>query len=95
MLPTRTDAVLLTGVTGFVGTAVMLRILERSARPVVALVRAADTMEATARLRGALAEVAPSELVDAYMSRCSAIPADLLVDGLGLRHAERERLARV
>ena len=65
----------------------MLRILERSARPVVALVRAADTAEATARLRGALAEVAPPERVDAYMSRCSAVPADLLVDGLGLRHA--------
>jgi thioester reductase-like protein len=94
MLPTRTDAILLTGVTGFVGTAVMLRILERSARPVVALVRAADTAEATARVRRALAEVAPPERVDAYMSRCSAVPADLLVDGLGLRHADRERLAR-
>jgi thioester reductase-like protein len=94
MLPTRTDAVLLTGATGFVGTAVMLRILERSARPVIALVRAADTVQATARVRAAVAEVAPPELVDAYMSRCSAVPADLLADGLGLRHADRERLAR-
>src|SRR5215218_11247129 len=88
MLPTRTDAVLLTGVTGFVGTAVMLRLLERSDRPVVALVRAADTAEATARRRGALAEVAPAELIDAYMSRCSAVPADLLVVGLGLHHGD-------
>jgi thioester reductase-like protein len=94
MLHTRTDAVLLTGVTGFVGTAVMLRILERSARPVAALVRAANTEEATRRLRAALSEVADPELIDAYMSRCSAVPADLLADGLGLRHDDRERLAR-
>jgi thioester reductase-like protein len=94
MLPPRTDAVLLTGVTGFVGTAVMLRILERSARPVIVLVRAADTAQATARVHAAVAEVAPPELVDTYMSRCSAVPADLLADGLGLRHADRERLAR-
>jgi thioester reductase-like protein len=94
MLPTRTDAVLLTGVTGFVGTAVMLRILERSDRPVVALVRAADRREASARVRAALAEVAPPERVEAYMSRTTALPADLLVDGLGLDHADGEQLAR-
>jgi len=94
MLPTRTDAVLLTGMTGFVGTAVMLRILERSERPVVALVRAADRREATARVRAALAEVAPPERVEAYMARTSAVPADLLADGLGLRHGDREQLAR-
>jgi thioester reductase-like protein len=94
MLPTRTDAVLLTGVTGFVGTAVMLRILERSERPIVALVRAKNASDATARVRAALAEVVPAALVDTYMSRCSAVPADLLADGLGLRHADRERLAR-
>ncbi|MCW2993419.1 MAG: Male sterility domain protein, partial [Conexibacter sp.] len=94
MLPTRTDAVLLTGVTGFVGTAVMLRILERSERPVVALVRASDTEDATARVRAALAEVAAPGLVDAYMTRCTAVPADLLADNLGLRHFDREELAR-
>ncbi|MCW2983481.1 MAG: hypothetical protein JWR63_1051 [Conexibacter sp.] len=90
MLPTRTDAVLITGVTGFVGTAIMLRILERSDRPVVALVRAADRAEATARVRAALAEVAAGETLDASMSRITAVPADLLADGLGLRFAERE-----
>ncbi|HEY6757947.1 MAG TPA: SDR family oxidoreductase [Baekduia sp.] len=94
MLPTRSDAVLLTGVTGFVGTAVALRILERSDRQIIALVRAADRREAAERVRAALAEVAPAELVDAYAARCTALPADLMVDGLGLRHGDREELAR-
>jgi thioester reductase-like protein len=93
MLPTRSDAVLLTGVTGFVGTAVALRILERSDRPIVALVRAADRRDAARRVRDALAEVAAPELVDAYAARCAAVPADLLADGLGLRHADREEIA--
>jgi long-chain acyl-CoA synthetase len=93
MLPTRTDAVLITGVTGFVGTAIMLRILERSDRPVVALVRAADRAEAAARVRAALAEVAADETLDASMSRIAAVPADLLADGLGLRFADREDIA--
>jgi thioester reductase-like protein len=93
MLPTRTDAVLVTGVTGFVGTAVALRILERSDRPIMMLVRAGDRREAHARVHAALAEVTPPALLEAYMSRCTAVPADLLADGLGLRHADREELA--
>lgn len=94
MLPTRSDAVLLTGVTGFVGTAVALRILERSDRQIVALVRAADRREAAQRVRAALGEVAPPQLLDAYASRCAAVPTDLLADGLGLRHGDREEIAR-
>lgn len=94
MLPTRTDAVLLTGVTGFVGTAILLRILERSERPVVALVRARDRGEASARVRAALAEVVEhAAALDAFMARIDAVPADLLADGLGLRFGDREDLA--
>jgi thioester reductase-like protein len=94
MLPMRSDAVLLTGVTGFVGTALALRILERSDRQIVALVRAKDRREAAERVRAALAEVAPPGLVDGYAARCAAVPADLLADGLGLRHGDREDIAR-
>ena len=94
MLPTRTDAVLLTGVTGFVGTAVALRILERSDRPLTLLVRAGDRRDAQARVRAAIADVARPALLDTYMSRCTAVPADLLADGLGLCHTDREELAR-
>jgi thioester reductase-like protein len=94
MLPTRTDAVLLTGVTGFVGTAILLRILERSERPVVALVRAADREQAASRVRDALGDVvAHRAAIDAYMSRVTAVPADLLADGLGLRFGDREDIA--
>jgi long-chain acyl-CoA synthetase len=93
MLRPRTDAVLLTGVTGFVGTAVLLRYLQRTDRPVVALVRAADGAQATVRLRAALADVAGPGLLDAYMARCTAVPADLLADGLGLPHSARVDLA--
>ena len=94
MLPTRTDAVLLTGVTGFVGTAVAVRILERSDRQIVALVRAADRRDAAQRVRAALGEVVAPDLLDAYAARCAAVPADLLSDGLGLRHGDREEIAR-
>src|SRR5258708_2655026 len=94
MLTSRSDAVLLTGVTGFVGTAVALRILERSDRTIVALVRATDRRDAAGRVRAALAEVAAPELVDGYAARCAAVPADLLADGLGLRHGDREEIAR-
>jgi thioester reductase-like protein len=93
MLPTRGDAVLLTGVTGFVGTAVALRILERSDRQIVALVRAADRDQANERVRAALAEVVAPDRVDAYAARCAAVPADLLADGLALRHGDREEIA--
>jgi thioester reductase-like protein len=93
MLRPRTDAVLLTGVTGFVGTAVMLRYLERTERPIVALVRASDPEEAAARVRAALADVAARGRLDGYMERCTAVPADLLADGLGLPHSARVDLA--
>src|SRR5260370_874678 len=49
-----TDAVLLTGVTGFVGAAVLARYLDRTARPVVALARARSVSEAEARVRAVL-----------------------------------------
>jgi thioester reductase-like protein len=93
MLRPRTDAVLLTGVTGFVGTAVMLRYLERTERPIVALVRASDPEEAAARVRAALADVVARGRLDGYMERCTAVPADLLADGLGLPHSARVDLA--
>lgn len=93
MLPTRTDGVVLTGVTGFVGTAVALRILERSDRQIVALVRAASRREAAERVRTALSEVVPASSLESYCARCVAVPADLMADGLGLRHADREAIA--
>jgi long-chain acyl-CoA synthetase len=94
MLRVRTDAVLLTGVTGFVGTAVLTRLLERSDRDVVALVRAADSDDAAGRVRAALGEVLAPDVADAYAARCTAVPADLLRDDLGLAFGMRDELAR-
>jgi thioester reductase-like protein len=93
MLRSRTDAVLLTGATGFVGTAVLVSLLEESDRPVVALVRAADPAQAAARLQDALEEVVDPTVAEDYLARCTAVPADLLADDLGLSYREREHLA--
>jgi thioester reductase-like protein len=94
MIRPRTDALLLTGVTGFVGTAVLLRHLELTDRPVIALVRAADAAEAAARVRAALDEMAAPEVADAYAARITAVPADLLADNLGLGYSATQELAR-
>ncbi|MGI8731301.1 MAG: SDR family oxidoreductase, partial [Solirubrobacteraceae bacterium] len=42
--------ILLTGATGFLGMEVLVRLLERSDRDVVAIVRAADDAEAEERM---------------------------------------------
>jgi len=94
MIRPRTDAVLLTGVTGFVGTAVLVRLLARTDRDVVVLVRAADGADARRRVREALLGVVACDELDAYLQRITAVPADLCADGLGLDHATREELAR-
>jgi long-chain acyl-CoA synthetase len=94
MLCPRTDAVLLTGVTGFVGTSVLVRLLEETDREVVALIRADGREEAAARLRSALDEVVVPAVAEAFAARCTAVPADLLRDDLGLGFGEREELAR-
>ena len=54
------DALLLTGATGFVGMALLARILERTNRRVVVLVRAASQSEADARLEALMTSVADS-----------------------------------
>lgn len=90
----RTDAILLTGATGFVGTAVLARLLERTDRPIVALIRADDHDAARRRLRDALLAVFPPAEATAHAARCTAVPADLLRDGLGLDTTEALRIAR-
>lgn len=75
-------AVLLTGATGFVGMELLARILERTQRPVVALVRAADATEAQERLRRTVAGLLGSS--DGYEDRLVAVPADIERPALGL-----------
>ena len=81
----------LTGATGFVGQAVLARLLERTDRHVHALVRAENQENADARMRGVLAALYDD--VDRYADRVHAVPGDLVAPALGLNDATREQLA--
>jgi thioester reductase-like protein len=76
------NGVLITGATGFVGMEVLARWLERSERPVYALVRADSDEAAEARLRGVLEQV--FEDPDAYADRLTAVRGDIQQPVLGL-----------
>jgi thioester reductase-like protein len=83
---------LLTGATGFVGMEVLARVLERTDRDVVALVRAQDDAAAQARVDELLKTlVAPA--ARPRRGRVRALAADLESPGLGLSPMTRARLA--
>jgi len=69
---------LLTGATGFLGMELLARYLERTERPIYALVRAADDAEAQARLQAAVRTVVP--VPGRYDDRLHAIRARLRLD---------------
>jgi long-chain acyl-CoA synthetase len=84
-------AVLLTGATGFVGMAVLVRLLERTDRRVLALVRARAQDEADARLDSVLKSLFDDP--ELYEQRIEAVRGDLTAPWLGLDPSARERLA--
>jgi long-chain acyl-CoA synthetase len=84
------DAILLTGATGFVGMAVLARLLERTGRRVVVLVRAGSQAEADARVDGVMASL--FDQPDRFAGRVEAVRGDLTAPALGLG-AEQERIA--
>jgi thioester reductase-like protein len=86
-------AVLLTGTTGFVGMELLARYLERSRRPIVALVRADGDDAAAARVQAVLTNLFGARAAR-YASRVEAIAADLTAPGLALDQERRERLAQ-
>jgi thioester reductase-like protein len=88
----RRGAVLITGTTGFIGMEVLARYLERSERPVVTLVRAADDHAASARLQAVLDNLFGSRAAK-HADRVQAYASDLTAPGLGLDPQIRERLA--
>jgi thioester reductase-like protein len=90
IVPGTGEAILLTGATGFVGMAVLARLLEQTDRDVVVLVRAASRSRADARLDAVLGSV--FDAPERYRGRVSAICGDLTAPGLGLG-AEREWIA--
>jgi thioester reductase-like protein len=85
-------AVLLTGATGFVGMELLARYLERTDRPVVALIRADSDDAARGRLEGVLANVFGYR-AGRYAGRVRAVAADLTAPRLGLDAVRWERLA--
>lgn len=83
-------AVLLTGVTGFLGMDLLARLLAREEEQVVVLVRAGEGTGVDERLRGVLAQ-----LYDEPPSAArwvTAVRGDLLQPGLGLSEEDRERV---
>jgi thioester reductase-like protein len=80
--------VLLTGATGFLGMELLVRYLERTDRTVLALVRASDAQEASARIDRVLELLFGSS--DVHGGRVIALVGDVERDGLGLARADRE-----
>jgi thioester reductase-like protein len=83
----------LTGATGFVGQAVLARLLERTDRDVGVLVRADSQAGAQSRVRGILHALFGD--ADRHADRVHAARGDLLRPGLGLDAATSARLADV
>jgi thioester reductase-like protein len=86
------DGVLLTGTTGFLGMELMARYLERSDRPVYALVRAHDESGAADRIRQSLFAFYGDD-GGFPEGRLVPVPGDVESPGLGLAPEKREALA--
>jgi long-chain acyl-CoA synthetase len=69
----------------------LARFLERTDRPVYALIRASDQEEADQRLRDAARTVVPDAA--RYEHRLNAVRGDVTKDGLGIDPEQRERVA--
>jgi thioester reductase-like protein len=87
-----TSPVLLTGATGFVGMELLVRILERTNRDVIALVRAADDAAAEIRIDELFKTLIAPAKRHALRCRVRGVAADLESPGLGLREATRDAL---
>ena len=85
------DALLMTGASGFLGQEILLRYLERTERPIYALIRAQSDLHATERMRSILTSLFGD--ADPYLSRVIAVAADVESAGLGLDDDRREALA--
>lgn len=82
IVPGTGEAILLTGATGFVGMAVLARLLEDGDRDVVALVRAGSPAQANARLNAVLGSVCDAP--ERHRGRVRAVCGDLTAPDLGL-----------
>jgi len=85
------DAIFLTGSSGFLGMELLARLLENTDRTVYALIRARDQQEADERLRAAARTVVPD--ADRHSARLVAVRGDVTTPDLGIEPARREQLA--
>ena len=89
----RVTEVFITGVTGFLGRQVALRLLRRpDVERLHCLVRASSQQEGRERLLRSLGRVAESEELAAHESSLVVLLGDLTVDGLGLVPEARQRV---
>jgi thioester reductase-like protein len=84
--------VLLTGATGFIGMELLVRLLNRSDRDVVTIVRATDDREAEARMSGVLNMLFAPRDLPAVRGRVRAVAGDLERRDIGLTPQARDRL---
>tara|TARA_B100000029_G_scaffold359119_1_gene351954 strand:- start:165 stop:842 length:678 start_codon:yes stop_codon:yes gene_type:complete len=79
------DTIFITGVTGFLGRHLAVRMLARDDLDrLYCLVRADNEEHGRERLRGSLARVVPEQRAEELMARVVAVPGDLRKDGLGI-----------
>jgi len=83
---------ILTGATGFIGSALTLELLMTTDDDVIGIVRPKDGQTPIERLRATLLPLIPGfglpqELATAIMTRVSAVSGDLLLDGCGVDKA--------
>jgi long-chain acyl-CoA synthetase len=81
---------LLTGATGFLGGELLVRLVERTDRDIITLVRADDTASAQARMDETIATLLPPDRV--APGRVRAVAAHLDQPGLGLSEPELDAL---
>jgi thioester reductase-like protein len=89
----RSDGVLLTGATGFVGMELLARYLERTDRPVYVLVRGANERAAATRVERTLACLFGFR--HPYAGRVTTVRGDVTRTGLGLRRGRGALAERV
>lgn len=88
-------AVLLTGVTGYLGAYLLKEYLEHTDSQIYTLVRADNNIEAEERLRQCLLFYFDSDFWDRYQNRIKVLKGDIGIDKFGVVEKEYQHLSHV